>query len=239
MLAVLCFTLPLRLASQVGSDSQPTGRTLDALPITLPNPTFDGSITKKKARGRILLSVHIATDGTVTEASVLQGDQRLAEPALDAIKQRRYLPAMRDGAFVESDQRVKISYSFGKDQSQPDVSPPEGLGDPPANLLEDLAQGRIFRTGAGTDINPPRAIFAPDPEYSEAARRDKVKGQVLLGVIVGEDGTPENVWIVQALGHGLDRASVETVKRWKFEPATKNGEPVPVILNVETTFDIY
>ena len=186
-----------------------------------------------------MLSVHVATDGTVTDALVLQGDQRLAEPALDAVKQRRYLPAMRDGAFVESDQRVTISYSFGKDQSQPEVSPPEGLGDPPAKLLDDLAQGKIFRTGSGSDITPPRAIFAPDPEYSEAARRDKFKGHVLLGVIVGEDGTPQNVWVVQALGHGLDRASVETVKRWKFEPATKDGQPVPVILNVETTFDIY
>ena len=231
--------MPLYLASQTASEFPQHGRTLDPLPISLPNPTFDRPITKRKERGQIVISVHVATDGTVTDASVVQGDSRFTETALETVKQWRYLPAMRNGAFVESDQKATITYSFGRDESQPDVSAPEGLNDPPANLLEDIAVGKIFRTGPGTGVTPPRAVFTPDPKYSEAARRDKFKGHVLLGVILGEDGTPENVWVVRALGHGLDRASVETIKRWKFHPATKSGEPVPVILNVEMTFDIY
>jgi TonB family protein len=231
--------LPLYLTAQTDSESQHTGRTLEASPIRIPNPTLEQSVTKKRARGQIVLSVHVSTDGTVTDAQVLRGDARLAEPVVEAVKQRRYLPAMRDGAFVESDQRITFSYNFGKGESQPDASPPEGLGEPPANLFEDLAEGKIFRAGPGSGVTPPRAVFAPDPEYSEEARRDKFKGHVMLGVIVAEDGTPENVWVIQALGHGLDRASVETIKRWKFKPATKDGQPVPVILSVETTFDIY
>ena len=236
---MLRLMLPPQLAAQTGSESSQNGRTLDPLPIRLPNPAFETSITKTKARGRIVVSARVATNGSVTDAFVLEGDPRLIEPALEAVKQRSYLPAMRDGAFTESDQKVTIDYNFGKGESQPDAYAPEGLSDPPASLLEDVAQGRIFRAGPGTGITPPRALFKPAPEYTEDARRDKFKGRVLLGVIVGEDGTPQNVWVVQALGHGLDNASVETMKRWRFKPARKNGQPVPVVLTVETTFDIY
>src|SRR5271167_625701 len=83
---------------------------------------------------------------------------------------------------------------------------------------------------------PPRAIFAPDPKYSEKARHNKIQGTVLLWLEVGADGKPSNIKVTRAVGHGLDEEAIDAVKQWKFEPATVNGQPVPVMINVEVNF---
>ena len=88
-------------------------------------------------------------------------------------------------------------------------------------------------------MKPPKTRYAPDPDYSEAARRDKFKGSNVLGLIVGPDGRPRDIWIVRGSGEGLDEKSIEAVEQWRFEPPTKDGEPVAVFLNVETTFNLY
>ena len=86
---------------------------------------------------------------------------------------------------------------------------------------------------------PPRAVYSPDPEYSEDARKAKYQGTVILGLTVGVDGSPYDPCILQALGEGLDEKSLEAVKHWKFQPAMKDGHPVPVRLSVETDFRLY
>ena len=41
------------------------------------------------------------------------------------------------------------------------------------------------------------------------------------------------------LGLALDRKAIDAVRTWKFEPATRDGEPVPVLINVEVMFRLY
>lgn len=97
--------------------------------------------------------------------------------------------------------------------------------------------GGIFRVGNG--VTPPRTIFNPDPEFSEEARKAKYQGVCLLGVIVGADGVPRNIHVLQSLGMGLDEKAIEAVKTWKFEPGTKDGHPVAVEIAVEVDFHLY
>ena len=210
----------------------------EALAIRLPNPSFSKQAKKTKAEGQVVLSIGIGADGTIKNVSVLNGKTPIVDAVIPAVRDSRYLPAMQDGKFVESTKEITIKYDFRKNAYQPEQLNGT-LTEPPQELLNDVAAGRILRTGVGSGVNPPRAIIAPDPEYSEEARRERFSGTVLLGVIVGSDGRPEKVWVVRSLGHGLDRQSVEAVKQWKFSPATRNGEPVVVVLNVETSFYLY
>ncbi|MBZ5704598.1 MAG: energy transducer TonB [Acidobacteriia bacterium] len=92
---------------------------------------------------------------------------------------------------------------------------------------------------AGGDVIAPRAIFLPDPEYSEEARQGQLQGTCLLWMVVGTDGKTHDVRIVRSLGMGLDEKSVEAIRTWRFEPATKNGQTVAVQINVETSFRLY
>jgi protein TonB len=97
--------------------------------------------------------------------------------------------------------------------------------------------GGAYRVGGG--VSAPRVLYSPDPEYSEEARKAKHQGTVILWVVVGPDGRVRDIRIQRALGMGLDERAMEAVKTWKFEPARKDGQPVPVQINVEVNFRLY
>lgn len=97
--------------------------------------------------------------------------------------------------------------------------------------------GGAYRVGGG--VSAPRAIFAPDPEYSEEARKAKYQGTVILWVVVGPDGKPHEIRVQRQLGMGLDEKAIEAVKQWKFDPARKDGQAVAVQINVEVNFRLY
>ena len=97
--------------------------------------------------------------------------------------------------------------------------------------------GGAFKVGGG--VSAPKAIYAPDPEYSEEARKAKYQGTCVLWLIVGPDGRARDIRVARTLGLGLDEKAMEAVKTWKFEPAMKDGKPVAVQINVEVTFRLY
>jgi hypothetical protein len=91
----------------------------------------------------------------------------------------------------------------------------------------------LVKTGV---VQAPRVIHAPDPEYSERARAKKLQGTTTLWAIIGADGLPKLLGVVQPLGTGLTTKAAEAVSNWSFHPATKNGEPVAVMLRMEINF---
>lgn len=97
--------------------------------------------------------------------------------------------------------------------------------------------GGIFHVGGG--VSAPRAIYAPEPEFSEEARKAKYQGVCTLGLIVDANGRPSNIRVLSSLGMGLDEKAIEAVKNWKFEPAMKDGHPVAVEIAVEVDFHLY
>ncbi|MFZ0913622.1 MAG: TonB family protein [Candidatus Korobacteraceae bacterium] len=97
--------------------------------------------------------------------------------------------------------------------------------------------GGVYRVGGG--VSAPRAIYDPDPEYSEEARKAKFQGTVLLWVVVGADGRPRDIHVQRSLGMGLDEKAIEAVQQWKFAPSMKDGHPVPVQVNIEVNFRLY
>lgn len=109
----------------------------------------------------------------------------------------------------------------------PGVGPGEGGG----------VGGGVYRIGGG--VSAPVAIYDPDPEYSEEARKEKYQGTVILYVVIGADGTPRTLRVQRSLGMGLDEKALEAVKKWRFKPAMRNGQPVPVEVNVEVNFRLY
>jgi TonB family protein len=97
--------------------------------------------------------------------------------------------------------------------------------------------GGVFRVGGG--VSAPKAIYAPDPEYSEEARKAKYQGTCVLGLVVGPDGRPRDIHVLRSLGLGLDEKAMEAVKNWRFEPAMKDNKPVAVQISVEVDFRLY
>jgi len=91
----------------------------------------------------------------------------------------------------------------------------------------------------GNGVIAPRAIYSPEPDYSDEARLTKHQGVVTIFAIVGPDGRPRDIQVARSLGMGLDEKAVEAVRKWKFEPGTKDGHPVAVQICVEVNFHLF
>jgi TonB family protein len=92
----------------------------------------------------------------------------------------------------------------------------------------------LYRVGSG--ITPPRVQQKSEPEYTDAARADKLSGTVILQMEVGTDGLAHNIQLKQGIGMGLDEKAAEALSKWVFVPGTKDGQPVAVAATVEVNF---
>lgn len=97
--------------------------------------------------------------------------------------------------------------------------------------------GGLYTPGNG--VSMPRAIYSPEPEFSEEARRSKYQGEVTLLAIIGADGLPRNLTVVRSLGMGLDEKALEAVRTWRFDPARKDGRAVAVQMNIIVNFHLF
>ncbi len=97
--------------------------------------------------------------------------------------------------------------------------------------------GGLYHPGGG--VSNPVLVYAPDPEFSDEARRAKYQGVCVVGLIVDAQGNPQRVHIVRPLGMGLDEKALEAVRQYKFKPAIYQGHPVPVEIDIEVNFRIY
>lgn len=110
-----------------------------------------------------------------------------------------------------------------------------GIGFGPG--LDRGAGGRVFHLGTG--VIAPRAIYDPEPEYSEEARKVKHEGLVVLSLVVDEQGHTRDIHVTRSLGMGLDEKAIEAVRKWRFTPGTKDGLPVAIEVSVEVNFRLY
>lgn len=83
------------------------------------------------------------------------------------------------------------------------------------------------------------AASNPQPKYPAIARRLGLEGTVTLAITVGKEGQALEVEVAESSGHDmLDNAAVSAIKKWRFIPGTKNGEPVVQTLQTKWTYKL-
>jgi len=105
---------------------------------------------------------------------------------------------------------------------------------PPGPYVQDCSAFRPI-TGKVTPV----AIYTPDPQYTEEARKAKIQGTVTLSLTVGTDGRAHDVKVLRPLGYGLDDKAVEAVQSWKWEPALDQGVPIESKMNMDVHFMLF
>jgi outer membrane biosynthesis protein TonB len=78
-----------------------------------------------------------------------------------------------------------------------------------------------------------------EPESNEYAQAHAVSGMALYHTVIGADGKPGEIAVGRPIGFGLDENAVEAIRKATFEPAIKDGKPVPVLLDLVVQFRIY
>lgn len=86
-------------------------------------------------------------------------------------------------------------------------------------------------------VKPPKAILAPDPKYPDIPADAEPQGTVVMLIGITAKGHVEPVRVLHSDEAAFEKTAVETVKKWKFKPAQKDGHPVPVQVTVEMKFE--
>ena len=97
-------------------------------------------------------------------------------------------------------------------------------------------EAKVFHLGGS--VTKPKVLSAPNASFSELARKQKFSGNVEVYLRVGEDGIPFNLQLVRPAGMGLDEQAIDAVSKYRFAPATKDGNPVTVELYIDVNFQI-
>jgi protein TonB len=118
----------------------------------------------------------------------------------------------------------------------------EGLfGDFSIKLVDQIAEGgseEMDRVFSLDELDQrPRVIFQRTPTYPAELRRSKRRGTVHVVFIVDTRGRVANPRVEKTTDPAFDKAALEAVKQWKFEPGTRNGEKVQFKLRVPITFN--
>jgi TonB family protein len=95
----------------------------------------------------------------------------------------------------------------------------------------------VYEVGNG--VTAPLPVYSPNPEYVDRARREKISGIVSLSMTVTAEGKVRDLKVTKGLGKGLDKQALAAVSTWRFEPATKDGKPVAVHINLDVTYKLY
>jgi len=119
-------------------------------------------------------------------------------------------------------------------------------------LRRSALQAKIYIVGTDDIVAPsPLNEKESEPQSGQSAAannstggtagktKKKFHGTVLLKVLMGADGTVQQSKIIRPVNPELDKNASEEVCRWKFAPARKKGLPVPSVMPVEVTFNLY
>jgi len=101
-------------------------------------------------------------------------------------------------------------------------NPAPAQGQPVAALDSRVA-------GSGADqqsADPAFPVFSPHPAVSDRSLLPRSNQDVVVDVKVSAAGDVLEATLVKGIGNGLDQIVLDTVRSWRFHPATINGNPV-------------
>jgi TonB family protein len=103
-------------------------------------------------------------------------------------------------------------------------------------------EARVYDSSATEEpegeVRPPVRIEAPQPQFPLGARMSGQEGVVFVLAIIGEDGLIRQAIVPGYPSVALALAAVEPLRRWRFEPARLDGDPVEVYYCLRVNFDL-
>jgi TonB family protein len=206
-------------------------------------------------RGGVQFQVTLDTSGQIGEirhvgdpfvftagASVDEKTRRaiadgMIKSAADALRRWKYDPPAAPIKFV-------VVFAFGaasepsavqRDEAPARARGPASVAPPPRQIENWPAAEGALRVGG--NVRPPRQTKSVRPDFPREAQERRVGGVVVLEALIGPDGKVKDVRVVRS-SPLLDRAAMDAVRKWEYEPPLVDGTAVPVVMTITVSFSI-
>jgi TonB family protein len=202
------------------------------IPKRTPAPIYTAAARDRRIVGEVELLAVVLPDGAVgavRRLTSLDAQYGLDDEAVAVAKQYLFEPGRKDGVAVSVVATIFVTFQL-PDVSLPMIRVIGGTADPPEGLDTAFTKGAL-PTGPGvTRPLPLKKVYPARPTERP------VSGQVGMVAVVRGDGTVADVKVQQGLDPGLDAAAESAVRAWVFDPPTRNGTAVSVVMWVYVDF---
>ena len=182
------------------------------------DPVYPEEARKERVEGIVILEATSDEEGNVARVKVLKSkDPLLNEAAIDAVSQWKYEPFYIKGKPHGLVFTVTVRFKLEERKT------------------EEFEKGAVK---VGEEIEQPKLIKKVNPIYPEEARKALVEGLVILRARINEEGLVERTIVLKSESTLLNKAAIDAVKQWKYEPLYKEGKPVPVVFDVTVRFKL-
>lgn len=197
-----------------------TGEIKPPLLVRAVDPIYPEKARQAQVEGVVILEARTDEKGNVEDARILRSIPLLDQAAIDAVKQWKYDPLVIDGKPRKVLFTVTVRFALKTGDKEKD--------------LEKFAQGAVKAVG---DIKPPRLLHSVEPVYPEDAKKAGVEGVVILSAKSDTTGHVQDVMILRSVPL-LNKAAIDAVKQWVYEPMVINNVPQSVVFTVTVRFQL-
>jgi TonB family protein len=227
-------------------------------------PVYPAEAAKARVEGVVIMEATTDTYGRVASVKVLRGIPLLDQAAIDAVRQWVYEPMVIDGKPRPMVFTVTVRFALDKDKKPAGggvVGGVEGgvkggvttgvsggvaggvkggveggvVGGVLGGSAEELKRFQGDAVRAVGEIKPPKLVIEVKPVYPEEARKAGVEGVVILEAKADEQGNVVDSRILRSVP-ALDKAALDAVRQWKYEPLVIDGKPRKVVFTVTVRF---
>jgi len=176
-------------------------------------PVYPEEARKAGTEGLVVLEATIDTEGNVSKVEVLKGEhESLNNAAVEAVKHWKYDPVILKGKPIPVKFTVTVKFSL-KDKEEGTRKPAER-----------------------SDHQGPKLVKKVNPTYPEEVKKEGIEGTVILEATIDTEGNVAEVKVLKGGIESLNKAAVEAIRQWKYEPAIIGGKAMPVNITVTIKF---
>ncbi len=218
----------------------------------------DGELNKVKGllKQGVDLEARDSWGWTALIYAAVRGGERAVKTLLDKganvnAQSNQGLTPLMAAARSQRDKIVKLLIARGADIHARDRNSNTALafaargGQTKTRSLLEKAGATESPGGGPSEIDPSPGVSArpiplnkPRPNYTEAARQNKITGVVRMRALIGTDGQVKQVRVISGLPSGLTEQAARAVFQIRFQPAMKDEHPVEFWTPIEIEFNL-
>ncbi len=82
-----------------------------------------------------------------------------------------------------------------------------------------------------------KIVHKVPPVYPVEAKKQRIQGSVVLSVVIGKDGSPENIKVTGGPNE-LQQSALDAVRQWRWQPFLLNGDPIEVLTTITVVYQL-